>query len=116
MPEDVAIASTKSEVDTCTDDRDIDRPKSADRQTDGQTDRQTAFQLYIVDNALCTGKVVAKGNIQILPGKVVSTYTLNHSLIQSFDPNNVETKDIAIYIVHLIMFTCGIGFLILNQP
>ena len=35
MPEDVAIASTKSEVDTCTDDRDIDRPKSADRQTDG---------------------------------------------------------------------------------
>ena len=41
MPEDVAIASTKSEVDTCTDDRDIDRPKSADRQT--------AFQLYIVD-------------------------------------------------------------------
>ena len=45
MPEDVAIASTKSEVDTCTDDRDIDRPKSADRQTDGQT----AFQLYIVD-------------------------------------------------------------------
>ena len=34
MPEDVAIASTKSEVDTCTDDRDIDRPKSADRQTD----------------------------------------------------------------------------------
>ena len=43
MPEDVAIASSKSEVDTCTDDRDIDQPKSADRQTDGQT----AFQLYI---------------------------------------------------------------------
>ena len=35
MPEDVAIASRKSEFDTCTDDRDIDRPKSADRQTDG---------------------------------------------------------------------------------
>ena len=35
MPEDVAIASRKSEVNTCTDDRDIDRPKSADRQTDG---------------------------------------------------------------------------------
>ena len=46
MPEDVAIALRKSEVDTCTDDRDIDRPKSADRQTDGQT----AFQLYIVDS------------------------------------------------------------------
>ena len=45
MPEDVAIALRKSKVDTCTDDRDIDRPKSADRQTD----RQTAFQLYIVE-------------------------------------------------------------------
>ena len=42
MPEDVAIASRKSEVDTCTDNRDIDRPKSADRQTDG-------FSAYIVD-------------------------------------------------------------------
>ena len=35
MPEDVAIALSKSEVDTCTDDRDIDRPKGADRRTDG---------------------------------------------------------------------------------
>ena len=37
MPEDVAIASSKSEVDTCIDDQDIDRPKSVVRQT--------AFQL-----------------------------------------------------------------------
>ena len=43
MPEDVAIGSTKSEVDTCTDDRDIDRPKSADRQTDGRTDGFSAL-------------------------------------------------------------------------
>ena len=43
MPEDVAIASTKSEVDTSTDDRDIDRPKSADRQTDGRTDGFSAL-------------------------------------------------------------------------
>ena len=43
MPEDVAIASTKSEVDTCTDDQDIDRPKSADRQTDRQTDGFSAL-------------------------------------------------------------------------
>ena len=43
MPEDVAIASTKSEVDTCADDGDIDRPKSADRQTDGRTDGFSAL-------------------------------------------------------------------------
>ena len=48
MPEDVAIASRKSEVDTCTDDRDIDRPKSADRQTDRQTDR-LLFSFIIVE-------------------------------------------------------------------
>ena len=35
MPEDVAITSSKSKVDTCIDDRDIDGPKSADRHTDG---------------------------------------------------------------------------------
>ena len=34
----------------------------------------------------------------ILPGKVISSYHLNHFLIQSFDPNNVETKEIVIYI------------------
>ena len=48
MLEYVVIASSKSEVDTCINDRDINQPKSADRQTD----RQTAFQLYIVDDIL----------------------------------------------------------------
>ena len=43
MPEDIAITSSKSDVDPCSHGREIDRQKSAD----GQTDRQTAFQLYI---------------------------------------------------------------------
>ena len=45
MPEDVAITSSKSDVDPCGRGRETDRQKSAD----GRTDRQTAFQLYIVD-------------------------------------------------------------------
>ena len=45
MPEDIAITSSKSDVDPCSHGRDPDGQKSADRQTDGQT----AFQLYIVD-------------------------------------------------------------------
>ena len=45
MPEDVAITSSKSDVDPCSHGRETDRQKSADGQTDGQT----AFQLYIVD-------------------------------------------------------------------
>ena len=44
MPEDRAIISSKSDVDPCTPDRDIDPTKKC-RQTDGRT----AFQLYIVD-------------------------------------------------------------------
>ena len=46
MPEDIAITSSKSDVDPCSRGRETDRQKSAD----GQTDRQTAFQLYIVDD------------------------------------------------------------------
>ena len=34
MPEDVAIASSKSKVDPCMDNRDIDPTKNADRQID----------------------------------------------------------------------------------
>ena len=49
MPEDIAIMSTKSDVDPCSRGRETDRQKSADGRTDRQTDRQTAFQLYIVD-------------------------------------------------------------------
>ena len=45
MPEDIAITSSKSDVDPCSHSRENDRQKSAD----GQTDRQTAVQLYIVD-------------------------------------------------------------------
>ena len=45
MPEDVAITSSKSDVDPCSHGRETDRQKSAD----GQTDRQTGFQLYIVE-------------------------------------------------------------------
>ena len=47
MAEDIAITSSKSDVNPCSHGRDPDRQKSADRQTDGQT----AFQLYIVDTA-----------------------------------------------------------------
>ena len=41
MPEDVAITSSKSDVDQCSHGRDTGRQKSADGQT--------AFQLYIVE-------------------------------------------------------------------
>ena len=44
MPEDIAITSSKSDVDPCSHGRDPDRQKSADGQT--------AFQLYIVDIAI----------------------------------------------------------------
>ena len=51
MPEDIAITSSKSDVDPCIHGRDPDGQKSADRQTDGQT----AFKLYIVERiAICT--------------------------------------------------------------
>ena len=49
MPEDIAITSSKSDVDPCSHGRDSDGQKSADRRTDGQT----AFQLYIVDCNVC---------------------------------------------------------------
>ena len=49
MPEDIAITSSKSDVDPFSHGRDPDGQKSVDRQTDGRTDGQTAFQLYIVD-------------------------------------------------------------------
>ena len=49
MPEDIAITSSKSDVDPCSHGQETDRQKSAD----GRTDRQTAFQLYIVDCILC---------------------------------------------------------------
>ena len=45
MPEDIAITSSKSDVDPCSHGRDPDRQKSADKRTD----RQMAFQLYIVE-------------------------------------------------------------------
>ena len=45
MPEDIAITSSKSDVDPCSHSGETDRQKSVD----GRTDRQTAFQLYIVD-------------------------------------------------------------------
>ena len=35
MPEDIAIVSSKSDVDPCSLGRDTDRQKSADGQTDG---------------------------------------------------------------------------------
>ena len=41
MPEDIAITSSKSDIDPCSRGRETDRQKSADGQT--------AFQLYIVD-------------------------------------------------------------------
>ena len=41
MPEDIAITSSKSDVDSCSHGRETDRQKSVDGQTD--------FQLYIVD-------------------------------------------------------------------
>ena len=41
MPEDIAITSSKCDVDPCSHGRETDRQKSADGQT--------AFQLYIVD-------------------------------------------------------------------
>ena len=41
MPEDIAIMSSKSDVDPCSHGRDPDHQKV-------QTDRQTAFQLYII--------------------------------------------------------------------
>ena len=43
MPKDIAITSSKSDVDPCSHSRDPDRQKSADRQM--------AFQLYIVDKS-----------------------------------------------------------------
>ena len=45
MPEDIAIVSSKSNVDPCCHGRDPHRRKNVD----GWTDRQTAFQPYIVD-------------------------------------------------------------------
>ena len=42
MPEDIAIISSKSDVDPCSHSRETDAKKV-------RTDRQTAFQLYIVD-------------------------------------------------------------------
>ena len=48
MPEDIAITSSKSDVDPCSNGRETDHQKSADGWTDGQI----AFQLYIVDKAL----------------------------------------------------------------
>ena len=45
MPEDIAIISSKSDVDPCSHGRETDRQKNADGRTDGQT----AFQLYIVE-------------------------------------------------------------------
>ena len=51
MPEDIAITSSKSDVDPCSHGQDPDGQKSADRR-DRQTDGQTAFQLYIVDTIL----------------------------------------------------------------
>ena len=41
MPEDIAVILSKSGVDPCTHDRDIDPTKNADRRM--------AFQLFIVD-------------------------------------------------------------------
>ena len=38
MPEDIAITSSKSDVDPCSHGRDPDGQKSADRQTDRRTD------------------------------------------------------------------------------
>ena len=52
MPEDVAITSSKSDVDPCSRGRETDRRKSADGQT--------AFQLYIV---------------RIMPESLVFSYT-----------------------------------------
>ena len=46
MPEDIAITSSKSDVDPWSHGRETDHQKV---RTDGRTDRQTAFQLYIVD-------------------------------------------------------------------
>ena len=48
MSEDIAITSSKSDVDPCSHGRETDCQKSAD----GRTDRQTAFQLYIVEDKL----------------------------------------------------------------
>ena len=38
MPEDIAITSSKSDVDACSYDRETDRQKSADGRTDRRTD------------------------------------------------------------------------------
>ena len=43
MPEDVAVALSKSDIDPCRYDRDIDRQQNADGRMDGEM----AFQLYI---------------------------------------------------------------------
>ena len=49
MPEDTAIISSKSDVDPCTPDRDIDPTKNADRRTDRQTDGFSALYSRCVD-------------------------------------------------------------------
>ena len=65
MPEDIAITSSKSDVDPCSHGRETDRQKSAD----GRTDRQTAFQLYIVEFTTVTmqlqGDYLAEGFVNL---------------------------------------------------
>ena len=43
MPEDVAITSSKSDIDPCSHGRETDRQKSADGRTDRQTDGFSAL-------------------------------------------------------------------------
>ena len=80
---------------------------------------QSELQGNICYNALCTGQYLDIAQESGYRGQypdIARESGFHLSFEPLFDPNNVETKDIAIYIVHLIMFTCGIGFLILNQP
>ena len=43
MPEDIAITSSKSDVDACSHDQETDRQKSADGRTDRWTDGFSAL-------------------------------------------------------------------------
>ena len=60
MPEDIAITSSKSDVDPFSHGRDPDGQKSADRQTDGRTDgfstlysRYIYIYIYVAKNLNC---------------------------------------------------------------
>ena len=51
MPEDIAIMSSKSDIDPCSHGRDTDRQKSADGRIDRRTD---GFSVYLQIVSMCT--------------------------------------------------------------